>query len=425
MTPDGRFIAFIANTNDNSGETTCVEVWDAQTGMLTLASGDPNGHVTINSTCDWPTLDATGRFITFLSSAVGLVTNPVPGDYHLYQRDLLCGSMTLVDADTNGAGSLVGPETVPSMSMDGHFVAFHCPDSNLVADDRNHDSDAFVRDLISGGTELVSAHDPGLPSKAPNGISSMTMSSISGDGRFVAFSSEADNLSPGDTNRCRDVFVRDLAYGTNTLVSVDTNGFSGDGISCEPAITSDGRFVAFTSYADNLAAGDTNQAQDVFVRDLQTGATTLESLNSSGSGPGNGNSFSPSISSDGRYLLFRSRARNLTSGSFSGENVFLRDRQVGTNYALTTAGATLSAMTPDGRFVGFVVTNTGFAATVYVWDSQALARTYSMPLNNTQPFCMAISPDGNRMAFGTWAGLYNVDLTTGTNQIVDSAAFEL
>ena len=88
VTPDGRFIAFVANTNDNSGTTTCIYLWDAQTQTTTLVSGDLNGHVPIHSTCDWPTVDPTGRFVAFLSSATNLVTNPLDGDYHLYLRDL-------------------------------------------------------------------------------------------------------------------------------------------------------------------------------------------------------------------------------------------------------------------------------------------------------------------------------------------------
>ena len=420
MTPDGRFVAFVANTNGNSGTTTCVMVWDAQNGTITLASGDTNGQVKVNTTCDWPALDVTGRFVTFLSSAPGLVTNPVPGDYHLYQHDLFSGSTTLIDADTNGAGSSVGPETVPATTVDGRLVVFHCQDSNLVAGDRNHDSDVFVRDLASGITELISAHEPGLPSMAPTGNSSISLNSSSGDGRFLAFASKADNLTSGDTNRCRDVFVRDVAFGTNLLVSVGTNGFSGDGISAEPSISPDGRYVAFSSFADNLAVGDTNQTQDVFLRDLDAGTTTLESLNSSG-GAGNGSSFSPQISAGGRYLLFRSRARNLAAGSFVGENLFLRDRSLGTNYALTTIAATLAEMTPDGRFVGYVVTNTGGTATVYVWDSQRRARSYTNTTTTSTPvLTIAISPGGKALAFATLSGLSLVDLANGTNTIVDS-----
>lgn len=187
-----------------------------------LASGDANGLVTSNSICDWPSLDASGRFVAFLSSAVDLVTNRLAGDYHIYVRDMQTGSTSLVDADLNGIGSVLGPESAPSLSADGRFVGFHCPDANLVPNDRNHDSDVFVRDLTTA-IELISAHDAALPSLTPpNGNSALTSSSISADGRFIAFTSEADNLVSNDTNHCRDVFLRDLAYGTNLLLSVDS-----------------------------------------------------------------------------------------------------------------------------------------------------------------------------------------------------------
>jgi Tol biopolymer transport system component len=308
MTPDGRRIVFVASTNGASGATTCILLWDAATGDSTLVSGDLNSQVVTNATCDWPTIDPTGQFVVFSSSAVSLTTNVLPGTFHLYLRDLQAGMTTLLDADPNGAGSLIGPLTVPCLSADGRFVAFESDDGNLVPNDHNRDSDVFVRDLTTGAVELISARDFTLASLAPNGPSWLSTCCVSADGRYVAFASEADNLVGNDTNGWRDVFVRDQVNGTNILVSADTNGFSGDNSSFEPAISADGRYVAFTSRADNLVAGGTNQATDVFVRDLQTGVTTLGSVNSSGVGPGNADSYSAAVGSGGRYVMFRSKA---------------------------------------------------------------------------------------------------------------------
>ena len=273
MTPDGRFIAFVANTNGTSGTPTCVCVWDAQTGTTSLASGDLSNAVPANSTCDWPALDSSGRFVAFLSSATNLVTNTIVGDYHLYVRDMQAGATWLVDADTNAVGAGISSASAPRLSADGRFVAFECLDANLVPDDRNRDYDVFVRDLAAGATELISARDAALPSLSPNGPSMLSTLSVSTNGRFVAFASDADNLVPNDTNACRDIFVRDLVLGTNILVSVGTNGVAADAPSSDPAISGDGRYVAFTSSADNLVAGDSNKASDVFVRDLQAGTT--------------------------------------------------------------------------------------------------------------------------------------------------------
>ncbi len=337
MTPDGQRIVFVASTNGTEGVTTCVLLWDAATGAVTLVSGDLSGQVATNTTCDWPTIDPTGRFVAFSSIATNLTTNALLGDYHLYLRDILAGITTLLDADTNGVGSLASPLTIPRLSDDGRFVAFECADGNLVPNDRNRDWDVFVRDLITGSVELVSARHPALGSLSPNGPSLFSAGCVSADGRYVVFASEADNLVLNDTNESRDVFVRDQVNGTNFLVSAGTNGLIGSSPSFEPTISADGRYVAFAGHAENLVAGDTNLAPDVFVRDVLTGATTLVSVNSSGIGPGNKESDSPDISSDGRYVLFRSKAANLVAGSFSGtENLFLRDLQAGTTYALTT-----------------------------------------------------------------------------------------
>src|ERR1039457_1626637 len=308
MTPDGRFITFIANTNGTSGTTTCAEVWDAQTSATTLASGDLSNSVPAGSTCDWPTIDPSGRFVAFLSSATNLVTNTFVGDYHLYVRDLESATTALVDADTNGVGSVISAATAPRLSADGRFVAFECPDSSLVPNDRNHDYDVFVRDLSTGAGELISARDASLPSLSANGSSFLSSLCVSTNGRYIAFASDADNLVPHDTNGCRDIFVRDLLLSTNFLVSVGTNGVGADGLSTDAAISGDGRYVAFTSGADNLVPGDNNKALDVFVRDLQAGTTALVSVKTGGGGPATGSSYSPWLSADGRDRAVRSTA---------------------------------------------------------------------------------------------------------------------
>ena len=237
--------------------------------------------------------------------------------------------------------------------------------------------------------------------------------SASTDGRFVAFASDADNLVVNDTNNFRDVFVRDQMVGTNILVSVSTNGFAGDGLSSEPAISADGRYVAFTSRADNLVDGDNNGASDVFMRDLQTGAITLVSVNSTGTGPGNAASYSPIVASGGRYIVFRSKSTNLAPGSFSGaENLFLRDLQ-STNIALTTAGLNGSAMTPDGHFVVFA----GGGA-LKVWKTQPAGLIYSNNISGITN--VAISPTGNRIAYWTGTSFLATDLPGGATRTVIS-----
>lgn len=419
MTPDGRFIAFVARTNTPG--TTCIELWDAQSSLLTLVSGDPSGNVATNTTCDWPTLDVSGRYVAFLSTAANLVTNALAGDNHLYVRDLEEGTTVLVDADTNGVGSPLSPATVPRLSADGRLVVFECADASLVPDDRNRASDIFLRDLAANTNELISAHDASLPCTSANGPTALSTLSASATSRWIAFTSDADNLTPHDTNGFRDVFVRDLLLGTNVLVSVATNGASADGISTEPSLSADGRYVAFTSSADNLVGGDTNRSPDVFVRDLQTGVTSLVSVKANGNGSANGASYSPIISSDGRFVLFRSRATDLAAGlSGANENLFLRDLQGGSTRALTTGGLVTASMLPDGSLVAFVDIAGAAAGRIYVWDSLAGAR---IETNSTAAgiSTVAISANGARIACFTGSGtLALLDRVARTNGVVGS-----
>jgi Tol biopolymer transport system component len=150
-----------------------------------------------------------------------------------------------------------------SFSADGRYIAFDSYATNLVPGDTNGSPDVFVRDTQMGMTTRVSLRNTGAQAKGASGGAS-----ISADGRFVAFNSNADNLVADDTNRSADVFVRDTALGTTTRVSVAGSGAQGSDGSGEPSITADGRFVAFTSHAGNLVVGDSNKLADVFRRSL-------------------------------------------------------------------------------------------------------------------------------------------------------------
>jgi Tol biopolymer transport system component len=329
----------------------------------------------------------------------------------LYVRDQQAGTTTLVDADTNGVGSGVSAATAPMVTSDGRLVAFTAPDGNLVSDDHNRGYDTFIRDWAAGTTELVSVRQPTFDSLTPNGPSTVSMFSVSQGARYVAFSSEADNLVANDTNGWGDVFVRDVLLGTNILVSAATNGAGSDGPSFEPAISADGSFVAFTSSADNLVPGDLNKSQDVFVRALQTGATSLVSVSTNGVSGGT-NSHQPWISADGRFVLFRSAAVNLAPGTAAIDNLFLRDLQIGATYALTTAGVECAAMTPDGRYVVFYG---GLSATfrLYVWDAQARQRVYTNTASGI--LNVAVSPGGKVLAYATASQLSAVNWATNAS----------
>lgn len=393
MTPDGRFVTFLANTNDGI----CALLWDAQSGTNRLVSGTSGGDVAPGIVVDSLGMDATGAHIAFVSNE----TNDLrAGHWHAYVHDVQAGTTALVDETTNGFGAGICFAAIPALSRDGRYVAFESASDQLVANDGNQRNDVFVRDLTAGTTELISVHDPALPSQTPSGVIGVYNFSANTNAHFIAFSSDAANLVAGDTNLQRDVFLRDMQLGTNLLVSVNTNGiFAGNGDSSEPSISADGRYVAFTSWASDLVAGDTNKAGDVFVRDLSAGTTVRVSADKSGQGFGNNSSYTPTISADGRYVLFHSLANNLSPGTFTSgtENLFLRDRVLNTNYALSTGGVIGGDMTPDGRFVLYVYNQSGLKY-ASIFDSQLAIRIYTNTIFVLLPW-IAISPNGQHIAY--------------------------
>jgi Tol biopolymer transport system component len=372
MSPDGRFIAFVGNTNGTAGTTSAIFLWDGLSGTTLLISTDMTGNVPANSVCDSPAIDPTGRYVAFLSSAPNLANNAPLGGFHLYLRDTVANLTTLLDADTNGVtSSTLSPAAIARLNGNGNFAAFESLDAGLVPNDQNHDLDVFVRDVSSSSNILISARDSALASDTPNSSSVLYPRGISADGRRIVFSSDGDNLISADTNGFRDVFVRDLVSGTNILVSAATNGSPGDNLSYEGALSANGRFVAFTSSADDLAPSDSNKREDVFVRDLVSNTTALVSVKVAGTATGNQGSHAPTINADGRYVIFRSLATDIASGSFTGENLFMRDLNAAVTYALTTSGAGSSATTKDGQYVVF---SGGPSNTVYVWDQGVYER---------------------------------------------------
>lgn len=215
----------------------------------------------------------------------------------------------------------------PSISEDGRFVAFSTFDSGVVANDTNGEFDVFVRDRLAGTTVRASVSTAGLEGDAYSGFSV-----LSADGRFVAFSSAATNLAGTDHNgTAHDVFVRDLVAGTTERISVTPSGQGGNDGSWSPDISSDGRFVMFHSYASDLVAGDTPGTPDLFVRDRQTGLTDGVTVGQAGVWESAG-VLRSSISGDGRYVAYRT--------TFAGViTVVIRDRLLGTTVPVVT-GAT-------------------------------------------------------------------------------------
>ncbi|MDO5648693.1 MAG: hypothetical protein Q4G20_12240, partial [Paracoccus sp. (in: a-proteobacteria)] len=358
ISADGRFVTFYSEAgNLVPGDTNWrhdIFVHDRQTGVTERVSVSSSGEQG-----DWssfmPSISADGRFVTFWSDA----TNLVPGDtnwrHDIFVHDRQTGVTERVSVSSSGEQGNRHSYN-PSISADGRFVTFRSYATNLVPGDTNERDDVFVHDRQTGVTERVS-----VSSSGEQGGEWSSTPSISADGRFVTFYSDATNLVPGDTNGRHDIFVHDRQTGVTERVSVSSSGEQGDGYSYYPSISADGRFVAFKSDATNLVPGDTNGRGDIFVHDRQTGQTERVSVSSSGE-QGNYESSAPSISADGRFVTFRSSATNLVPGDTNRSgDIFVHDRQTGQTERVSVSSSGeqgggyygYPSISADGRFVTF------------------------------------------------------------------------
>ena len=293
-------------------------------------------------------VSADGRYVAFHSRASNLITGDTNGEDDVFVHDHFAGVTVRVSVSSSGvAGNSDSRD--PSISSTGRFVTFRSLASNLVPDDGNSTWDIFVHDRDADGdgifdepgaivTERVSVDSAGVEADG-----SSYSSSVSADGRFVAFDSAATNLAGADPNALDDIFVRDRQLGATVRASVDSLGIPADNGGAWPSISADGRYVAFESLANNLVAGDTNLKSDIFVRDLQGGTTVRVSVDSSG-GQSDDTSLlfdtHHAISGDGRFVVFSGRSSILVPGDTNGNfDAFVHDRDADGDGLYDEAGA--------------------------------------------------------------------------------------
>jgi Calx-beta domain/WD40-like Beta Propeller Repeat len=338
----------------------------------------------------------------------------------------------------------------PVVSANGRFVAFHSSAFNLVANDFNGRRDVFVRDLQTGTTTLVSVNRFGIET----GDGASQKPTISADGRYVAFESDADDLVPNDTNKQSDIFLRDLQTGTTTLVSVNhARTGSANQSSLNAVITANARYVAFSSFASDIVDFDNNNTIDIFVYSIAGGQLRMVSCDLTGTSPGNAASYMPNLprdkapravfSKDGRYLVFESQATNLTltaDPNGHSPDVFVRDLDVGITKVLSadpllTATANGASTTPvisgNGRFVFFQSTATNLVPNdtnngldLFVCDLNSNEKTLvSVTTTNTgsnihpsSQFFPVASDDGRYVIFQSDAKTY---VTNDSNNEID------
>ncbi|QDU69660.1 TolB family protein [Engelhardtia mirabilis] len=318
---DGRYVAFeSAATNlvdDDTNGDPDVFRHDLVTGATIMLSRNLGGEIA-DQGASWVALDADGSVATFST----LSTNFAPADptgRDIYVRDFGAGTLERI---TIGLGGQQVDNNCydPVLSDDGRFVAFTSQASNLVPGDTNGSPDVFVFDRVLGTLERVSVGPLGQQA-----ASDSQGPSISADGRFVAFQSRASVGFTGDTNGAFDVFLRDRLAGTTIRVSTALDGDAGSGISHDPSISADGRFVAFGSWAKDLVVGDVGGFYDVFVFDRQNGVNTRRSPAQSGS-EANNHSKTPALSADGRTVVFESVATNLAGPDTNGwQDIYLHE----------------------------------------------------------------------------------------------------
>jgi Tol biopolymer transport system component len=318
ISADGRFVAFessATNLDPADGDAAFdIFVRDTQTGATALVSRASGAGRKSDGVCSDPDISGNGRYVAFRCSARTL--DPADGDttFDIFVRDLQANTTALVSrADGASGAKSNGNSVAPSISTDGRYVAFESVATNLSPADADTTPDVFVRDLQANATALVSRADgaSGVDANADS-----TQPSISSTGRYVAFSSLATNLDADDTDGSADVFMRDIQSSATTLVSraATASGAKGDGDSTQPGISPDGRWVAFISTSTNLDGADVDAIADVYVRGVHVNTSTT-TLVSRADGPngvkGDGASATPTISTTGRYVAFSSVATNL------------------------------------------------------------------------------------------------------------------
>jgi Tol biopolymer transport system component len=365
--------------------------WAAQGTTLRVSVAAGGGDADSNS--NWPSVSADGHYVAFSSWADNLVPNDTNDNSDIFVRDLQTGTTRLVSVASDGTQAN-GSSFTPSISADGNVIAFRSDATNLVPNDTEGHTDVFVHTMSTGQTIRVS--------QKPNGIGASSDSlepSISANGGVVAFSSLAHNLvsQPVDaTGLCCDIFVSHLATGhitlgdpmltgggasdsflpvlsatgrylafgswgcgiakniecldesnvyeldmktgTMSLVSRAYSGKVGFGCGANPAISADGTKVAFISDGANLVRGDTNGAYDVFLRDMTTGITQRVSVTSKGAQT-NGGLGRVTLSGDGRYVVFQSDAWNIVPNDTNGvTDIFVHDTQTGKTFRVSVSG---------------------------------------------------------------------------------------
>jgi WD40-like Beta Propeller Repeat len=392
---------------------------------VSVSSGGTEG----NEMSRWPEISGDGNYVVFESDASNLVSNDTNDEPDIFVHNRSTAVTERVSLADNESQANSWSEFDLAISRDGRYVVFVSMASNLVSGDTNGILDVFVRDRLLGQTKRVSVASNGAQATGDQ-WSNFGGLAISADGRFVAYTSNVANLVSGDTNGVEDVFVHDLQTGTTRRVSVSSNGAQANDSSGSSDISGDGHLVLFGSGATNLVSGDTNNASDVFLHNLLTGGTTRVSI-SSNEEQADDSSHGGAMSADGRYVAFSSEAENLAPDYEIWEHVYVRDLQTGETRraSVTTDGYTMvgwaeaPSISDDGRYVAFEFDDRGDGAPqrwIYVHDrvtGQTIEATEGDFDGEQSPFNPSLSSDGRFLAFDSGISTLVSNDTNGVRDV--------
>ena len=353
---DGRYTVFASGaTNlveDDTNSVNDIFVRDSQSGVTKRVSVTGNGGQA-NGWSSSPTISGDGRFIVFYSVATNLVQGDTNDEADIFIHDSLIGETKRITGSNGEQAN--GWSSSPIISADGQYIAFTSWADNLVTSDQNSERDVFVYNRLSGKIELVSKSSSGIHGNNYSGVHS-----ISTDGRFVTFESTSDNLFQGDVSAYYhpDIFIHDRSNGETELISVSRFG----GLAVGPAnaqlsvsssrVSTDGRYVTYTSNAINLIDQVLPDRLNLFVRDRRTNRTEFLTIGMRSKSSG-----------DGRFVLFNSDATNLVDNDTNEErDLFVIDRDTGLTERINVSESGVQAndnafnefsISENGRFVVF------------------------------------------------------------------------
>jgi len=326
ITADGRFVVFDSIAS-NLVEIDANESWD-------IFLRDRLNETTIRLSEAWqggdsdgasidPVISDDGTVVVFSSSATNLVDNDSNQVADIFLVNLLNGSVLRISVNQIQEEAN-NDSDAPDVSADGRFIVYESNATNLSATvDNNNATDIFLFDSLSGSTEVVSINSVG---EQGNGISRNP--SVSDDGRFVVFESQSSNLVNDDTNNASDIFMRDRELGITYRVSVGDNGEQANDSSATAMINAEGTVVVFQSTASNLVENDLNNVRDIFIRDLANMSTSRVNVSSNGDEANASTYTAPTMDASGRYIAFYSSANNLVDNDNNNAwDIFLHDRE--------------------------------------------------------------------------------------------------